>query len=66
MKCQNCGEVEIPEPEYCCSGYMCGCMGLPIDPPLCEKCFDKIINRSDLHDPAGPHLIPGTRQAEAE
>lgn len=22
----------------CCSGYMCGCMGLPVHPPLCEEC----------------------------
>lgn len=26
------------EPEYCCNGYMCGCMGLPIYPPIHEEC----------------------------
>lgn len=32
-----CG-VEI-ELHYCCDGYMCGCQGLPTDPPVCsEKC----------------------------
>jgi hypothetical protein len=25
------------EPEYCCSGQMCGCMGMPIYPPLCSQ-----------------------------
>ncbi|UVI31195.1 hypothetical protein [Paenibacillus spongiae] len=39
MKCIECNaEIEDYEPEYCCSGWMCGCMGLPIDPPLCEEC----------------------------
>jgi len=33
---------EINEPEYCCSGKECGCMGLPISPPYCETCFDII------------------------
>lgn len=43
----ECIECKTPidyEPEYCCSGYMCGCMGMPIDPPLCVRCFERIIN----------------------
>lgn len=41
-KCVICGsEVIDYEPEYCCSGYMCGCMGKPIDPPICEACVIK-------------------------
>jgi hypothetical protein len=24
--------------EYCCDGYMCGCMGMPIEPPFCDRC----------------------------
>lgn len=37
--CWNCKEVEIPEPQICCSGTDCGCLGLPIDPPFCsEEC----------------------------
>ena len=33
-------EIEV---QLCCSGYMCGCMGLPTEPPVCEKqeCWDK-------------------------
>lgn len=31
--CDICGaEIEI---KMCCSGMQCGCMGLPIDPPIC-------------------------------
>ena len=37
--CQGCG-TPIRE-EYCCNGYLCGCMGLPIEPPLCRKCMEK-------------------------
>lgn len=43
MKCLECNEAEIPEPELCCSGHMCGCMGLPIDPPYCDECREKLI-----------------------
>jgi hypothetical protein len=24
----------------CCDGYLCGCRGLPVDPPYCEKCLE--------------------------
>jgi hypothetical protein len=34
-----CGEdVEDYEPVYCCDGYMCGCQGMPIDPPMHTSC----------------------------
>lgn len=26
------------EPEMCCSGHMCGCMGSPVNPPICDEC----------------------------
>lgn len=45
-KCDVCGcIVEDYEPEYCCSGRECGCMGLPIGPCLCEKeeCIEKVF-----------------------
>lgn len=29
-------------PESCCDGYQCGCMGLPINPPICDTCCDNI------------------------
>ena len=44
--CCECGAVlteaeikEFWESPTCCSGYMCGCRGLPIDPPCCFKCM---------------------------
>lgn len=38
--CVICGrEIEI---RRCCGGKDCGCMGLPIDPPVCsKKCEEK-------------------------
>lgn len=30
-------ENEIPEPEMCCDGRECGCMGQPIDPSFCSN-----------------------------
>lgn len=45
--CEKCKEEEIPEPKYCCSGYMCGCYGMPIDPPLCEKCWEEVMGRKE-------------------
>jgi len=37
--CDVCGtEIEV---RFCCSGHECGCMGQPIDPPVCsEKCWN--------------------------
>jgi len=47
-KCLCCDNfVEDYEPDFCCSGFECGCQGLPIWPPLCEQCeinFHKNIN----------------------
>lgn len=41
--CISCDAEFVGEkPNYCCSGGDCGCQGLPIDPPLCEKC-DRIF-----------------------
>lgn len=37
--CISCDAEFVGEkPNYCCSGSDCGCQGLPVDPPLCEKC----------------------------
>lgn len=42
--CDICGE-EI-EVQMCCNGDQCGCMGLPVDPPVCsEECFDKMMKK---------------------
>lgn len=41
--CWECKKVEIPEPEMCCSGHMCGCYGLPVEPPYCDECHEKLL-----------------------
>jgi hypothetical protein len=44
--CMIC-KKDMPEykPEYCCNGMGCGCLGLPIDPPVCsDKCHEKLLN----------------------
>ncbi len=35
------------ESSRCCSGYMCGCYGLPTDPPICDKCIEKYSKESE-------------------
>lgn len=43
--CEMC-DNEIPKPQMCCSGHECGCMGLPIEPPVCsEKCYKALIDK---------------------
>jgi len=43
-KCTECGKP-IPEyiPEYCCDGVDCCCRGLPIYPPWCDECWNRIM-----------------------
>ena len=52
MECISCKEADVEDwiAEYCCSGRECGCMGLPIEPPLCDKCWEKVT----LTLPQGP------------
>lgn len=40
--CYECGEdIEI---SMCCDGHMCGCMGMPIEPPVCsEECYHQYM-----------------------
>ena len=48
-KCANCGKQapEDYEPPMCCSGYECGCMGLPIEPYVCsDKCWDILMQQN--------------------
>ena len=42
--CLNCGTEIDYEPEYCCNGRECGCMGKPLEPPVCEECWDMVMN----------------------
>ena len=42
--CEIC-ETEI-EVQVCCSSFDCGCMGLPVDPPVCSsECYDKLLEK---------------------
>lgn len=45
--CEICGtEIEV---RICCSSFDCGCMGLPVDPPVCSnECYDKLMEK--IHD----------------
>ena len=47
--CIVCGvEIEI---QMCCSGRECGCMGQPINPPICSyKCYDELMNNTRKYE----------------
>lgn len=62
MKCARCNEVDIPEPEFCCNGRECGCMGLPIDPPYCDKCYAEAMEEANKKY-AEPGVIHGVKYA---
>ncbi len=42
--CEICGkEIEI---QMCCNGRECGCMGLPIEPPVCsDQCEQQYMDK---------------------
>jgi len=43
--CDICGtDIKV---QMCCGGYMCGCMGMPTEPPVCEKeeCYEQYIRK---------------------
>jgi predicted nucleic acid-binding Zn ribbon protein len=48
--CMVCGKELDYEPQLCCSGRDCGCLGMPVDPPVCSnECYDKLpINKDKL------------------
>jgi len=46
-ECLMC-KKPVPDykPEYCCPGTECGCMGLPMEPPMCsEECWKKLMTK---------------------
>lgn len=47
--CFGCGtKVDADDdykPAYCCYGSQCGCMGLPINPVLCDTCERQITGQ---------------------
>ncbi len=54
--CEICGkEIEV---RMCCSGFDCGCMGLPIDPPVCSnECYDKLMAKIKTTKPTIDKII---------
>ncbi len=42
--CEICGtEIEV---RMCCNAFDCGCMGLPVDPPVCSsECYDALMSK---------------------
>jgi len=54
MTCWTCYEYlgDEYDPQPCCSGHMCGCRGLPTNPPFCSpECMDnygKVEKRETL------------------
>lgn len=47
LGCMSCGETfKGEEPQMCCSGRECGCMGLPTEPVVCsERCYKNLKNK---------------------
>ena len=44
MNCLICGKpVPDYEPKYCCNGFECGCMGMPVDPCTCSLRCDQAV-----------------------
>ncbi len=47
--CKIC-EAEI-EVRICCNAFDCGCMGQPVDPPVCSnECYDKLMGDKQLEE----------------
>jgi hypothetical protein len=50
VKCIICGKKVVNyKPIYCCHDRDCGCMGLPIEPPLCDNqlCYDSVYGKNN-------------------
>lgn len=45
--CEICGtEIEV---KICCNLFDCGCMGLPVEPPVCSnECYDKLMETQTI------------------
>lgn len=44
--CEICGKDIIVQ--MCCDGYQCGCMGLPIEPLICnnDRCWHSHMSKN--------------------
>ena len=62
-KCVVCGaEIEV---KYCCDGRDCGCMGQPIDPPVCDdKCYDELMNNIQKYYPIKTKILTGKEKTK--
>jgi len=47
-KCLKCDTPIDYKPEYCCDGRECGCMGKPLEIPLCEKCEEELMGITEI------------------
>jgi len=47
--CEICDkEIEV---QMCCNGRDCGCMGKPVEPPVCsDECFKKWVTGLKLSE----------------
>lgn len=47
IPCSSCGDpISLPEgqePQYCCDGRECGCLGMPINIIFCKNCWDNLF-----------------------
>lgn len=62
--CLVCGKlVKDYDPKMCCSGFECGCMGMPTEPCACsEECYDKIMSGDYKKEPE--ELAPFEKESE--
>lgn len=51
---------EIETPKMCCDGRECGCMGMPIEPPVCsEECRIVYMKQKRLWKPGNYFALHG-------
>lgn len=48
LNCMQCGkDFKGQEPQTCCSGRECGCMGMPTEPIVCSKeCYELLMKNA--------------------
>ena len=60
--CEICGtEIEL---QMCCSGIDCGCLGQPIEPPVCsDECYLLYMRKlNPNYNPDGYHHETGRNE----
>jgi hypothetical protein len=57
MKCYCIVCNEEIEVQMCCSGRDCGCMGQPVEPPVCsEECHYELMNNIEKYYPKSEQI----------